>query len=212
MITASTGGTPQHLHQPVHANNDFPQLVPSARICQGCSYSTDGVPLTPVAWPCPKPAEEQAAAKTDALRQNSAAVRLARAVVARRAGLGLTQKQLADRAEVALRTVSAIETTCNRRPHRSTLDALDRGLRWRPGSAQRVWRGGGPDERPTAWEVPPERALILRAGLPADAEAALVDHLDARRQDAEAALEQEARLLLGQTLRLVHLGVAESVD
>ncbi|PZG16485.1 hypothetical protein C1I95_17590 [Micromonospora craterilacus] len=210
MITASPGGTPHHLdHQPVAAT-DFPHLDPTTGVCRACSYTADGAPIVPIGWPCPPIHEDKQPAGEARRKRYAGAGRLADQVTARRTQLGLTRNQLAEQSGIGVKTLRSVEEARFPRPADHTLEGLDRGLDWRAGSARRVLAGGEPQPRPSDVVVPAEQQVILRAGLPAEVETALIGHLQARRQDVEAALEDEARMLLGQTLRLAHLGAAGS--
>jgi hypothetical protein len=72
--------------------------------------------------------------------------RLALLAKARREELGLLQQDVVDAAgsHLSLPVLSMIENARNPRPHSRTLLALDRGLRWKPGSAKEVLAGGEP--------------------------------------------------------------------
>jgi len=69
--------------------------------------------------------------------------RLADAVTDRRGELGLTQEEFADQCGVSLPTIQRIEA---RRitPRATTLAGLDRGARWKQGSARATLAGGRP--------------------------------------------------------------------
>lgn len=58
--------------------------------------------------------------------------------------LGLTQEQLAARAEVGTATIRLIETAGRKRYNRSTLRQVSQALGWTPDSIDRVARGDEP--------------------------------------------------------------------
>ncbi|MFG2046038.1 multiprotein-bridging factor 1 family protein [Micromonospora sp. NPDC048935] len=131
--------------------------------------------------------------------QPSPMARLARAVRNRRIVLGLSQKQLGERGPISQRTVAKVESGHKDRLHDRTAAALERALQWETGSIQRVLGGGTPVDLSTPpIGGTPEVAVVLEAGLPAKAEALLVAHMSARRAAMEAALEEEARMLIDQ--------------
>lgn len=57
---------------------------------------------------------------------------------------------------------------------RLTARKLDRGLRWEPGSARRVWEGGEPTPRGSEYVASPE-ARVRALNLPADQERAVLE-------------------------------------
>lgn len=179
-------------HQP-RPSDDFPHH--RKPVCRACSYTADGIPVVPITYPCPVIVEHRAAVRKAAQQRHRAAVRLAGEVTARRTQLGLTAQQLAERAGVKLNSVTRVENASKPLPAQRTLDKLDQALGWQPGSSQRILGGGDPSLTPPDPQVPADQQIILRAGLPAEVEAALLAHMQSRRQDMEAALEAEARLL-----------------
>lgn len=77
--------------------------------------------------------------------------RLARQIRERRLSLGLAQAEVAERARLTPVTVSRLE---NSHPAKTrTLWKLDRGLAWKPGSAERILGGGEPIVMPSPSEV-----------------------------------------------------------
>lgn len=70
--------------------------------------------------------------------------RLARAVSARRAELGVSQDTVHDRGGPSDIVLGRIERDEDPRPRNDTINKLDAGLEWQPGSAQRVLAGGDP--------------------------------------------------------------------
>ncbi|MEU8334726.1 helix-turn-helix domain-containing protein [Micromonospora tulbaghiae] len=182
-------------HAPYPASIDFPHS-PTDTICRACSYTADGIPTTAIAWPCPlQPQTEPDRGPADAAR------RLAEAVTARREQLGVTRRQLAIHAGISPHTLNVIEagTPTNHRPEKTA--KLEQGLRWLPGSIGAVLGGGQPTEMPEPGREPsahllPEVRAVLDAGLPDEVEGALLAHLGARRQTMEAALVDEATLLV----------------
>jgi transcriptional regulator with XRE-family HTH domain len=192
-------------HHPV-GSHDFPNHD-GPLICRLCSYSSDGLPLRPVSWPCPAAANSQQAP----LIGRSGAQRLARAVTARRAVLGWTQPRLASAAGVSVDAVRRVERAHTVRPAAATLGGLDRGLRWLPGTARRILDHG--DAPPDGDALPPvEQQVIARAGLPAGVEAELLAHMAERRQVMEAALEQEAHMLVALLARGLRTSPDGEVD
>jgi hypothetical protein len=190
---------PAHRAPPLHdpwTPHDFPGTT--TPICRGCSYSLDGTPLTPVPFPCPVVivAPPEPAERPD---PPDPSVLLGRAVRSRRIALAFSQRMLADRGPIALRTVAKVENAHPGALTRRTAAALERALQWDVGSIQRVLDGGAPVElsTPPAGGTP-EVAVVLEAGLPAKAEGLLVAHMSARRADMESALEEEARMLIDQ--------------
>lgn len=202
MRARNRSAPPAHHAPPFHdpwTPHDFPDTT--TPVCRGCSYSADGTPLEPVAYPCPfvtvTPPDN--GDQPNPAEQPSPVERLARAARSRRITLGLSQRQLAARGPVAPRTVLKVENAHPQALLNRTTTALERALQWRPGSIRRVLGGGTPVELPQA-PTPgtPEVTVVLHAGLPAEVEGLLVAHLSARRADMEAALEGEARLLIEQ--------------
>lgn len=185
-ITAALdGGQP---HRP-WTTGDFPE-APTTTVCLGCSYSTDGLPLAPVPYPC----------------DETPAWRLAVAVRGRRIRLGLSQQRLAAAGSVSVSTIHHIEAGRPGAVRDRTVMNLERALRWLPGSFKRILDGGEPDALPHEVPPPPEVQVVLTAGLPDVVEELLAAHMLARRADVEAALEVEAHLLVGQA-RAVQLAV-----
>lgn len=70
------------------------------------------------------------------------------AVRERRLRLGLTQRQAAEACGLSDRTFIRVEKGTGPVVRDITLSRLDEGLRWQPGSAQRVLDGGQPEELP----------------------------------------------------------------
>ncbi|AYB69463.1 transcriptional repressor [Corynebacterium phage Juicebox] len=68
---------------------------------------------------------------------------LAEVVVSRRRALGLSQQAVASAGGPSDTTQSRIEAAGTPGPSRQTLDKLDVGLQWEPGSARRVYEDGG---------------------------------------------------------------------
>lgn len=171
-------------HGPYPAKVDFPGIG-YRRVCRACSYSDDGTPLTAVRWPC-----EHAAPQDGQL--------LAAAVTARRDQLGYSPRQLAALAGISLHTLRAVEGAKSDEPQDTTLTGLERALRWTPGSAVRVLTGGHPTPLvdPLSVEVPAEVEVVLRENLPDEVEHALLAHVAERRRSVEAALREEAVMLV----------------
>lgn len=199
MRARNRSAPPAYAAPPLHdpwTPHDFPDTT--TPICRGCSYSPDGKPLTPVPFPCPvvivdppEPAEQPEPPDPSAL--------LARAVRNRRIALAFSQRMLADRGPIALRTVAKVENAESGALTPRTAAALERALQWDAGSIQRALDGGQPVELSTPpVSGTPEVAVVLEAGLPKKAEGLLVAHLSARRAGMEAALEEEARMLIEQ--------------
>ncbi|MEV1013870.1 MULTISPECIES: helix-turn-helix domain-containing protein [unclassified Micromonospora] len=199
MVRRNRSAPPAHSAPPFHdpwIPHDFPNTT--TLICRGCSYSPEGRPLTPVPFPCPAvaipppdPAEQPAPPDPSVL--------LSRGARKRRIALGLSQRQLADRGPIALRTVAKVENAHPGALTSRTAATLERALQWDAGSIQSILDGGEPVElsNPPIGGTP-EVTVVLEAGLPAKAEGLLVAHMSARRADMEAALEEEARMLIGQ--------------
>lgn len=112
--------------------------------------------------------------------------RLAQYVVSRRTELGHErQRDLADLAGVALRTVGTIERGERVRP--VTLAKLERALDWLPGSASAVLHGGEPTTKDAnadepVFDDPAEIAIWNLADLDRATRWDLIIHLRARRQ------------------------------
>lgn len=87
--------------------------------------------------------------------------RLATAVRARRTALGLAQGDLSSRGGPGVVTVGKIEQGKIQQPQPSTLERLDRALRWQPGSAAGVLAGQQPQELPANGQ--PVGAAIMQA-------------------------------------------------
>lgn len=215
MVRKNRSAPPAHAAPPLHdpwTPHDFPGTTKP--ICRGCSYAIDGTPLTAVPYPCP---EIQIHAPTvSGAKPASPPVRLAAAVRRRRVTLGLSQKQLASRAHLAVRTVHHVENASTETMRSRTESALEQALKWRPGSIQRTLDGGAPVELPEAYGLAtPDVSVVLQSGLPAEVEATLVAHMTARRADMEAALESEARLLVEQsrtTMRAMRAADLQGID
>lgn len=73
--------------------------------------------------------------------------RLAEYAARRRAELGLTQIEVAQRGPLSLDRVQAIEGAKSTRYRLATLVALERALEWSKGSVERILAGGEPGER-----------------------------------------------------------------
>lgn len=198
MARKNRSAPPAYAAPPLHdpwTPHDFPDTTKP--ICRGCSYAADGTPLTAIPYPCPELTIHIPTANGGA--PASPAVRLAAAVRRRRVALGLSQKLLASRAQLAVRTVHHVENANTETMRSRTMSALEQALKWRPGSIQRTLDGGTPVELPEAYgPATPEVNVVLQSGLPPEVEATLVAHLTARRADMEAALEGEARMLVEQ--------------
>lgn len=95
----------------------------------------------------------------DMVRYSPAAwQRLGQAVRRRRVSLGLTQQQLADKAELGVNTITNIEN--GNRARELNLGRINRALGWVEGSWQIVLDGGDPVvEEPT--EAPEDTALYI---------------------------------------------------
>jgi transcriptional regulator with XRE-family HTH domain len=175
-------------HQPCTAEDFTPAVPATTIICRACSYSSDGLALNPIRYPC-----------APANKTIKAAARLSAAVVARRIELGLTQHRLAVVCRISQRTIASVEEghPADWRP--TTRRALEYGLRWRSGSVTAILKGRKPTPLlATPKGIPPEEQVILQSGLPSPIEEALIAHMWSRRQDMTAALEVEARLLVDQ--------------
>lgn len=72
---------------------------------------------------------------------NEARDQLARAIIAARGRLRVTQEEFAARAGLSLKTVQRIELR-KIAPQTKTLTGLDRGAGWKPGSARRLYEDG----------------------------------------------------------------------
>lgn len=70
--------------------------------------------------------------------------RLASAIVARRAELGMTQVGVATAGGISLDRIQALEGAKRTSYRKNTLAALERALQWEPGSVQAVLAGGDP--------------------------------------------------------------------
>lgn len=119
-------------------------------------------------------------------RANQDWSRLGRYLVSRRVELGYErQADLAGAAGVALRTVGTIER--GDRVRATTLAKIEQALGWKPGSADKILRGGEPDlidanEVEPVFDDPHERAIWDLADLDADTRWDLIRHLRERRR------------------------------
>ena len=110
--------------------------------------------------------------------------RLGRLVEARRVALGMrTRDELADRANVSLRWLGAVERGEARRFQASKLADLDVALRWAPGSSRAVLDGGE--------ATPTEGSRVAEFHLPGDVEIVVVgpDLPDRKRDRLERYLQ-----------------------
>ncbi|TDD60910.1 transcriptional regulator [Actinomadura rubrisoli] len=82
--------------------------------------------------------------------------RVARLIAARRGELGLTQEEVAERAEVDRKTIYNLEAA-ERWPQAKTRSRIERALRWYPGDLQRAAEGQDPVDYDAS---PPERNLL----------------------------------------------------
>lgn len=105
--------------------------------------------------------------------------RLARAAVERRAQLGITQLDVAQRGPMSLDRVQAIEGAKRSSYRPATLAALERALGWTYGSVAAILDGGEPTPADT----------------PALAPNAADDDLDAQLAEARALLRQAQEML-----------------
>lgn len=123
------------------------------------------------------------------------AKRLARAVQLRRDELDKTQLEVQAAGGPSNTTQTAIENAHITTLTRATAKKLDRGLRWEPGSAQRVWRGAGeavpvgaPTEDASYVAAPGER---VEGG---DADSEVLREIRAVREDQRRMLERLEKL------------------
>ena len=91
--------------------------------------------------------------------------RVISAVIARRSELGLTQRELAAKANVAERTIQNLEA--GKRPQPLIRGKIERALDWRSGEMARIAAGELP-ERPT---ISPSLLASIRKEFPDDPEA-----------------------------------------
>ncbi|AHW64889.1 Putative transcriptional regulator, HTH3-type [Corynebacterium glyciniphilum AJ 3170] len=68
-------------------------------------------------------------------------------IAKRRSDLGLTQADLAQAAEITVRTIGSVERN-ETWPRKKTLGAIEHALGWAPGSLERIREGGAPDLLP----------------------------------------------------------------
>jgi transcriptional regulator with XRE-family HTH domain len=136
--------------------------------------------------------------------------RLGQLVVARRKAIGLpTAQKLAEAAGVSLRTITTVETGGRTRFNTTTKGAIERALRWAPGSIDTVLGGGEPLEGPKnpdgqsvcgssgfdLSQLPPDEQIVASAFL-----AVLLE----REQAGAARITQDAEFTATVSNRLAH--------
>jgi len=124
-------------------------------------------------------------------------MRLAEYVVRRRAELGLTQIQVAQRGPLSLDRVQAIEGAKRSGYRASTLFALERALTWKQGSAKQILTGGEPaiPEQLVDVETDSAGAMATRTGgaLPAsDSWRGLGERVRQRREVLRLSIDEAA--------------------
>lgn len=128
--------------------------------------------------------------------------RLADAIVARRAELGLTQMQVATRGDFSLDRVQALEGAKRTSYRAGTLAALERALDWAPGSVERILQGGDPSPRGIELirKVPQESLQRLIDQVPAEELRKLVM---ASLRDRESEADLDSAIDIDEHLRRV---------
>lgn len=89
--------------------------------------------------------------------------RLAELAVRRRAHLRLTQMQVAELGPLSLDRIQAIEGAKRGRYRVATLAALERALRWMPGSVDQILNGGEPTPIPEPRREPSVSEVVAEA-------------------------------------------------